>query len=62
MAHTNTIVAIMVLFAIGVASDEIICGNTGTFTCYYNNYVLNIITDSNLGTTCAGGTCQIIYF
>ncbi len=52
----------MVLFAIGVASDETSCGNTGTFVCYYNNYVLDIITDSNLGTTCPSSTCQIIHF
>jgi len=46
----------MVLLAIGAASGQASCGNTGTFTCYYNNYVHNIIDDTNAGTNCAGGT------
>jgi hypothetical protein len=51
----------MVLFAIGTANGQTSCGNTGTFICYYNNYVEDIITGSTSGTTCAGGTCQIIH-
>ena len=51
------IVVTIILFIIGAANGQTPCGNTGTFTCYMNNYVHNIIMNNNVGT-CASGTCS----
>jgi hypothetical protein len=46
----------MISLVIDAANGQTSCGNTGTFTCYFNNYVHNIIDNTNAGTSCAGGT------